>query len=364
MSSQPPYGSDPYGDSGQGGQPGYGSQPGYGAQPQYGSQPGYGGQPQYGEQAPSYSGAGGYPGGEAGPADQYSPNYSGQADPYGGGYGGGYGGDYGSGGDSKARNILGILALIAGIIAFLTSGGAWIPVLGFVVAGIAFLLAIAAIILGFMGLSAAKQNKATNRGMSIAGLILGGLSLLGTIILVVVQVFLLNSMSTSPGQDPTDEPTDSATQDPGQTDGAPPTDEAEPTEDPTQPAGGASEGSVDLTSGVTLAVSVGPDNVDFGANTTNGEIARVVYTIDNTSGSDFDPGFPLITCTYSGGTCNDVFSGDYSGGLAFETVPAGEKKEFALGYEVPHSELDSLKLEVTIPNSDQGSNAPYTFEKK
>ncbi len=363
MSSQPPYGSDPYGDSGQGGQPGYGSQPGYGAQPQYGSQPSYGGQPQYGEQAPNYSAAGGYPGGEAGPADQYSPNYSGQADPYGGGYGSGYGSDYGSGGDSKARNILGILALIAGIIAFLTSGGAWIPVLGFVVAGIALLLAVAAIILGFMGLSAAKQNKATNRGMSIAGLILGGLALLGTIILVVVQVFLLNSMSNI-DPSPTEQPTDSATQDPGPTDGAQPTEEAEPTEDPSQQAGGASEGSVDLTSGVTLAVSVGPDNVDFGANTTNGEIARVVYTIDNTSGSDFDPGFPTIKCTYSGGTCNDVFDGDYSGGLAFETVPAGEKKEFALGYEVPHSELDSLKLEVTIPNSDQGYNAPYTFEKK
>ncbi|MFB9776808.1 hypothetical protein [Brevibacterium otitidis] len=112
-----------------------------------------------------------------------------------------------------------------------------------------------------------------------------------------------------------------------------------------------------------MAVAVGEDTVDFGAESTNGEMARVVFTIENNSDAEFDPGFPLISCTYSGGDCTDVFTGEYSGALSFEPVPAGESKDFALGYEVPHSDIDSLELEVTMPNSDQGYSNPYIFKK-
>lgn len=350
MSSQPPYGSDPSRDSSQDGQPQYGSQPGYGGQPQYGSQPG--------GQVPSYSAAGGYPGGEVGPSASY-PGYGSQPDPH-----AGYGGRSApyAGGDGKSRNLFGVLALIAGILAFLTSGGVWIPIIGLVIGAIAFLLAIGAAVLGIMGLSAARQNKATNRGMSIAGIVLGGLSLLGTIMLSVVQMFLFNSLP-EPDADRTDEQTESATRDPGHSDEDDPTGDDDPADGSTRAAGGQSLGSAELTSAVRLTVSAEPDTVDFGAGEAADEIARVVYTIDNASGSDFDPGFPLITCTYAGGTCDDVFSGGYSGGLAFDTVPAGQKREFALGYAVPHSEIDSLKLEVIILSSDDPLT-PYEFEKK
>ena len=72
----------------------------------------------------------------------------------------------------------------------------------------------------------------------------------------------------------------------------------------------------------------------------------------------------MVECTYSGGTCEDVFNGaEYDGGLSFDVVPAGESKTFVMGFEVPEADIDSLELEVTIANSDQGYDSPYTFTR-
>ena len=102
----------------------------------------------------------------------------------------------------------------------------------------------------------------------------------------------------------------------------------------------------------------------FSAPATGGEIARVEFTIDNTSGEEFDPGFPLIECTYSGGTCEDVFNGaEYDGGLSFAPVPAGESETFVMGFMVPEADIDSIELSVAISNSDQGIGNPYIFTR-
>ena len=74
---------------------------------------------------------------------------------------------YGSVQRGPARNGLGIAALVLGILGLLTSI--------FVVGGV---LGLVAIVLGVMGLGRVKRGEATNRGMAIAGIVLGALAVL------------------------------------------------------------------------------------------------------------------------------------------------------------------------------------------
>jgi len=74
--------------------------------------------------------------------------------------------------DAKSRNWMGIVALVFGII-----GGS-----------------IIAIVFGILGLSAAKKGKATNRGMSIWGIVLGVIWLVLSIIATIAFVaFVVNA---------------------------------------------------------------------------------------------------------------------------------------------------------------------------
>lgn len=118
----------------------YGQPP---AAPQYGDPAAYGGQPS-----------------SAGGASPYS--------------GGGYGG-----GDAPApRNGIGLAALIVGIVSLLAG---IIPFVGFI--------GIAAVVLGIIGLSRVRKRIATNRGMALAGVILGALAIIAAILWVIATVF-------------------------------------------------------------------------------------------------------------------------------------------------------------------------------
>ena len=147
---QGPYGSsgeqNPYGQSGQSGQPGQPGQPGQ--QPSY-PQPSYG-QPAQGQpypQAPSYGqyGQPGYPTG------QYV-------------------------GGGTEQNNLGVWSLILGI-------------LGFVCAG--FLTGIPAIIVGNKAKRAAAEGRANNGGMGTAGVVLGWIATILSIIGIIVFFILV-----------------------------------------------------------------------------------------------------------------------------------------------------------------------------
>lgn len=72
------------------------------------------------------------------------------------------------------RNGLGTAALVLGIIGLLTS----ILVFG-------GLLGLIAIVLGFVALGRVRRREATNRGASIAGIVLGVLSLVIPVVLIV-----------------------------------------------------------------------------------------------------------------------------------------------------------------------------------
>lgn len=137
--------------------PAYGAQPpAYGAQP-----PAYGAQPSaYGAQPPAYG---------AQPSAYGSQPY-GQPPAYGqGAYGQDYPPAYGV--QSYPRNALAVWSLVLACLSFVCLG---------------FLSAIPAVVLGHMSLAANKQGLANNRGLAIAGTVVGWvglvLSVLGTIV--------------------------------------------------------------------------------------------------------------------------------------------------------------------------------------
>jgi hypothetical protein len=126
--------------------------------------------------APSYESASQPP-----PADRpaFGPQYAYQ-------YGQQYGGAAAAPGPgwpgeapTQARNGVGIAALILGILALI---GFWIPFLS-------ILLALAAIILGIVGLRRVSKRIANNRAMPIIGIVLGLIGgILGTLLTIVVIV--------------------------------------------------------------------------------------------------------------------------------------------------------------------------------
>lgn len=141
---------------------GYGAPAGYPGEGGYRAgqytEPGYSGQPAYQQGQPAYS-----PG---------QPAYQ-QGQPGQHGYQQGYQQGYG-----QPRNGLGIAALVVGIISLLV---AWIPFIGLAGA----LGGIIAIILGVMGLGRVRRGEATNRGMNIAGIVLGAIALILGIVTTV-----------------------------------------------------------------------------------------------------------------------------------------------------------------------------------
>ena len=82
------------------------------------------------------------------------------------------------------KNSLGVWSLCLGIASFLCCG---------------LLTAIPSIIVGYLGIQAANEGRATNKGMSIAGIVMGGLSILGLIIYFATGQFTetMNTIQSS-----------------------------------------------------------------------------------------------------------------------------------------------------------------------
>ena len=377
-SGNQPYGSQPnYGQGGNDGSqqygqqaPQYGSQPNYGAsndqyqydQNQYGQDPNnqnqYGqGQPeqnqygdnQYGQnpydanvqgydanqygQQPAYAGA-------DGSSDQFTPANPSAA----------YG-QYPSGsGGNTSKNIWGILALIGGIVGVLTSG--------LIIGG---LLGIAAVIFGFVALSAIKKGLASNKGLSITGLILGFVAILATIIAVIVYFALgigfMSAVDQASSQSPA--PSQGAGQDPSQGSGGSDGGDAPP----------AQAGEVEIGTDVTAAINVRPGTVSSsasGAQSTNGEVAIVTMTVKNNSSSELDLGLTNLSANNGGSTeYDDVFDGaNYKGSLVFQDpVPAGGETTYQFAFGVPSAEVDGMHLKLELIE-DLGKGKDFEFYKQ
>ncbi|MGN6034828.1 DUF4190 domain-containing protein [Brevibacterium casei] len=383
----PSYGSDQptrsYGSDNQA--PSYGSgdqAPSYGSDnqaPSYGSQPQYGQDGQYGGSQGGYDQNQGYGQGYDQNAQGYGQNYDQNAQGYGQSYDAnqygqqpayaatGGGGDqftpanpnasygsYSSGsGGSTSKNIWGILALIGGIVGV---------VLSFVF-GIGLIFGIAAVIFGFIGLSAIKKGLASNKGVTITGLILGFVSILISIIVIIATIIGIGMLGKAVDEQMSEAPTSY---------GAPidPTDpgaESPATEETAEAApveGGEVEIGTDVTAAVSVATGTASDTA-IGAESTNGEIAIVTMTIKNNSSSELDMSLTSVTASNgSGATYSDVFDGNkYQGILAFsEPVPAGGEKTYEFAYGVPADEVDQMELQLLL-FEDLGKGTTFDFKK-
>ncbi|MGC2941469.1 MULTISPECIES: DUF4190 domain-containing protein [unclassified Brevibacterium] len=376
---QPPqYGSQPnYGQGGNDGAQGqqppqYGSQPNYGQpndQNQYGSQPNYGapndpyGQNHYGDNQGQY-GAPNDPYGQNpydANAQGYDANQYGQQPAYAGADGSSdqfipanpnaaYG-QYPSGsGGNTSKNIWGILALIGGIVgilgAFVFGGGA--------------LFGIAAVIFGFVGLSAVKKGLANNKGLNITGIILGIVSVVISIVVIVATImfgaFIFKAADEAA----------SSSASPGSSQGA--------GQDPSQGSNGgdaapAQAGEVEIGDDVTAMINVAPGTASSsasGAESTNGEIAVVTMTVKNDSSADVKMTLTDLAATDGGGKeYQDVIDGtDYKGVLSFtDPVPAGGEMTYKLAYGVPKAEIDDMHLKLELIE-DLGKGKDFEFYKQ
>ncbi|GAA2727899.1 DUF4190 domain-containing protein [Cellulomonas aerilata] len=174
-------GSTPSGDASGGSTPGYGSQPYGSTPPAYGSTP-----PAYGSTPPAY---GSDDQGQFGSQGSY-----GSQPAYGTQYSGGYGAPsaYGQAG-YYPKNSLAVWSLVLGIVSFVLSCGLF--------------TGIPAIIVGHRARTAVAEGQANNGGMATAGIVLGWiatiLSLLGVILVIILIAtgafaeFAANSTSTN-----------------------------------------------------------------------------------------------------------------------------------------------------------------------
>ncbi|WP_227492524.1 DUF4190 domain-containing protein [Brevibacterium sp. CFH 10365] len=260
-------------------------------------------------------------------------------------------GQYPSGsGGNTSKNIWGILALIGGIVgilgAFVFGGGA--------------LFGIAAVIFGFVGLSAVKKGLASNKGLNITGIILGIVSVVISIIVIVATImfgaFIFKaadeaaSSSASPGT------SQGAGQDP-----SPGSDGGE--------AAPAQASEVEIGDDVTAAINVRPGTASSsasGAESTNGEIAVVTMTVKNNSSSDVEMTLTNLAATDGGSKeYDEVFDGsNYKGSLAFtDPVPAGGETTYELAYAVPSAEIDGMHLKLELID-DLGKGKDFEFYKQ
>ena len=362
--------------------PDYGSDPNAGQQPpQYGSQPGqnqnpYGqnaqgqdpyGQGQYGQGQDPYGqgqdpyGQGQYDANQYGQnpydpnAQGYDPNQYGQQPAYAAdgssdqfipaNPNAAYGQFPAGTGGNTSKNLWGILALIGGIAGVLTSGLLFGGLLG-----------IAAVVFGFIALSAIKKGLASNKGMSITGLILGFVAVLFTIVALIIYMFLgvgfLSAVeSAASSQSPSSDPVD-----------------------PSQGADGGqaapAQGSeVTIGDDVTATVQVRPGTASghaSGAESSDGDIAVVTMTVKNDSSSDIEMTLANMEATDSSGQdYDDVFDGSqYKGSLAFtDPVPAGGETTYELAFGVPADEVDGMHIKLTLPE-DLGNGKDFEFSKQ
>lgn len=151
-------------------------EPRYGARLPEGQQP-----PQYGAAPDGFNSPVPPPANPYGDAQPGSePQFGGpppfQQQPFGGQPGFGGPSPYATGSNPTQRNALGITALVLGILSVVLFCTTWV----------ATLIGIGAVVVGFFGLSAAKKGMASNRGLSLTGVILGFVGIVASIITLIV----------------------------------------------------------------------------------------------------------------------------------------------------------------------------------
>lgn len=254
-----------------------------------------------------------------------------------------------------AKNIWGILALAAGIagvvFAWMVVGGA---------------LGIAGLIFGLVGLSAVKRGAASNKSLNIWGIVLSAVAMfLSAVFLVVFLAFgawAANEAQSTGTTDSEVAPEPSAPADPSETDPPP-----------------ATGGEFPIETDVTMALAVRAEQLDapkgFGGEAptdqdydfawgdaveTDGQIAVVTATIrykgDARAASNSGS---LELLSQSGEEYVEEAKLGYGMGLFnIEELAPGEEQTFEASFVVPASEIDSVKVRVTLL-TDKGEGRQF-----
>lgn len=107
---------------------------------------------------------------------------------------------------STRTNVLSIISLAAGILGFLGICLGIIPFFGWVCSGIGGLFGVVALVTGLIGMNQVRKDAGKGKGMAIAGIVLGALTVLGICLSVIITLLgpaisntftqIMNSLNT------------------------------------------------------------------------------------------------------------------------------------------------------------------------
>ncbi|WP_306323629.1 MULTISPECIES: DUF4190 domain-containing protein [unclassified Streptomyces] len=255
-----------------------------------------------------------------------------------------------------ARNGLGTAALILGVIGAVSG---LIPLL-FWLAGI---LGVIALVLGLTGRGRAKRGEATNKGVALAGTILG-LAAMGLAVFGAYTTFkavddavdeLSKSVSDTKTKDTKPAGSDAkGKDDKGGEDGKGGKDGEKPASGKTLAAGDSVVYDDDLTVAVSNAVTFSPG--EFAAGHKKGNHAyKVTVTVTNDSKEKFDAS--LLTADaragQEGSTAEQIFDENLGDGFSGTILP-GKKATVVYGFDAPAA-AKNLTVEVTPSFDYDGS---------
>ncbi len=89
---------------------------------------------------------------------------------------------------SSKTNVLSIISLVAGILGLLGMCLGFLPIVGWFCSVPGGLFGLTAVVLGVLGINQVKATGDKGKGMAIAGLILGVLTLLGLCVYVIISI--------------------------------------------------------------------------------------------------------------------------------------------------------------------------------
>lgn len=234
-----------------------------------------------------------------------------------------------------ARNGLGTAALILGVIGALSG---LIPLL-FWLAGI---LGVIALILGLTGRGRAKRGEATNKGIALAGTLLG---------LAAMGLAVFGAYTTFKAADDLVDELNKSVSDTKAKDAKPAGDAkgkggGKPAAGKTLAAGDAVVYDDDLTVSVSNAVTFSPS--EFAAGHKNGNHAyKVTVTVTNDSKKKFDA--TLLTADARAGkagtTAEQIFDDNVGDAFTGSILP-GKKATVVYGFDAP-ADAKNLTVEVT-----------------
>ncbi|MCX4822657.1 DUF4190 domain-containing protein [Streptomyces sp. NBC_01142] len=242
----------------------------------------------------------------------------------------------------QARNGLGIAAMVTGIV------GAVFGIIPFLF-WLAGILGILALIFGLIGHGRARKGEATNKGMALTGIILGGLSIVLAIVWLVVVVLAVKDVADDIKKEvDKQEVTSSAAEETAPSDGSNPFDDSgDSGSDSVEPLKFGETHAYEDGVKVTIAkpASYKPD--EFAIGHKDGNVAvQLKITIVNGSDRTIDIGTALPTAKDANGAESEgIFDGKQATRPFSGKLLPGKQAVSQFAFSVPADAAKELQVE-------------------